>query len=337
MRVGVGDLERASYTRPAAQSWRRWSYSRLSEQLVGGAGAGAGGSHRPDGPDGSTGIAGSAAVDPDDGRLGGVDERGGTGAMDEAPPLVPPVPDPFGGLGGVRFGTMVHSVLEQVDFTSAHLTADLHALLGDAMAHWRTASLAPVVASGLASALHAPLGGPLRAPDPRLVALPADQRLNELQFDLALGRTTVGDIAGVLAGDPAVTAPFGQWLDRLGGGPEVEGMLTGSIDLVGSFDGEQFWVADHKTNLVAGGYGPAPLADAMVRHDYPLQATLYLVALHRFLAQRLAGYDPDRHLAGAAYLFVRGMAADGSGVYWFTPAAATIVAVSELLAEGVNS
>ncbi len=337
VRVGVGDLERASYTRPAAQSWRRWSYSRLSEQLVGGAGAGAGGSHRPDGPDGSTGIAGSAAVDPDDGRLGGVDERGGTGAMDEAPPLVPPVPDPFGGLGGVRFGTMVHSVLEQVDFTSAHLTADLHALLGDAMAHWRTASLAPVVASGLASALHAPLGGPLRAPDPRLVALPADQRLNELQFDLALGRTTVGDIAGVLAGDPAVTAPFGQWLDRLGGGPEVEGMLTGSIDLVGSFDGEQFWVADHKTNLVAGGYGPAPLADAMVRHDYPLQATLYLVALHRFLAQRLAGYDPDRHLAGAAYLFVRGMAADGSGVYWFTPAAATIVAVSELLAEGVNS
>lgn len=361
VRDGVEDLERASYTRPPDQSWRRWSYSRLSEHLVGSADRGARGVLAVGEPGGVTEVGGLAALDPDDGRLGGVDERvgagaglgagagteaagvreasgvGASGSEEGVSPPDPVTPDPFGGLGGTRFGTTVHSVLEQVDFTSVQLTGDLHVLLGDAMAHWRTASLAPVVASGLASALLVPLGGPLRAPDTRLVALPPDQRLNELQFDLALGRTTLGDIAGVLAGDPAVTAPFGRWLDRLGGGPQVEGMLTGSIDLVGSFDGEQYWVADHKTNLVAGGYGPEPLADAMVHHDYPLQATLYLVALHRFLAQRLAGYDPDRHLAGAAYLFVRGMAADGSGIYWFTPSAATIVAVSDLLAEGVGS
>jgi len=354
VRRGVGDLERASYTRRPDRSWRRWSYSRLSEHLVGEAVPGVAGFDR------------HAPVDPDDGRLGGVDERFGAGtgpgrstdavvAADvggafptevagqgggsgqDVPPAVPPVPDPFGGLGGTRFGTMVHGVLEGVDFTSAHLTADLEASLSDAMARWRTASLAPVVASALASALHVPIGGPLRAPDTRLVALPTDRRLNELQFDLALGRTSVGDLAGVLAGDPAVTVPFGPWVDRLAGGPEVEGMLTGSIDLVGSFDGEQYWVADHKTNLVSGGYGPGSLADAMAHHDYPLQATLYLVALHRFLAQRLAAYDPERHLAGATYLFVRGMAADGSGVYWFTPAPATVVAVSELLAGGVDT
>jgi exodeoxyribonuclease V beta subunit len=34
---------------------------------------------------------------------------------------------------------------------------------------------------------------------------------------------------------------------------------------------------------------------------------MYSVALHRYLRWRLADYDPVRHLAGAAYLFVRGM------------------------------
>lgn len=338
---GVEDLERATYTRSSEQPWRRWSYSRLSEQLVAGL------------PAEGVGVEGGVApiaAEADDDRIGGADERvatgvglpegvaddgqselaGGAAAPDER------AANPFAGLGGTRFGTMVHAVLEAVDFTSADLVGDLEALLADAMAHWRTADRAPAVAAGLADALAVPLGGPLRAGDTRLVALPPDHRLNELRFDLALGPTTVRDIAEVLAGDPEVAGPFGTWLDRLRGGPTVEGMLTGSIDLVASFDGEQYWVADHKTNLLPDGYGSTQLVAGMAHHDYPLQATLYLVALHRFLAQRLAGYDPDRHLAGAAYLFVRGMAAEGSGIYWFTPAAATVLAVSELLADGVT-
>ena len=45
----------------------------------------------------------------------------------------------------------------------------------------------------------------------------------------------------------------------------------------------------------------------MERAHYLLQALLYTVALHRFLRWRLPGYDPERHLAGVLYLFVRGM------------------------------
>ena len=44
----------------------------------------------------------------------------------------------------------------------------------------------------------------------------------------------------------------------------------------------------------------------MVSHHYPLQAHLYLVALHRYLAWRLPDYDPQRHLGGYVYVFVRG-------------------------------
>ena len=45
----------------------------------------------------------------------------------------------------------------------------------------------------------------------------------------------------------------------------------------------------------------------MLHSDYPLQALLYTVVLHRFLRWRLPDYEPDRHLGGVLYLFVRGM------------------------------
>ena len=72
------------------------------------------------------------------------------------------------------------------------------------------------------------------------------------------------------------------------------------------------------------------LAEMQDKH-YLLQALIYLVALHRHLGTRLPGYDPDRHLAGAAYLFVRGMepsAGPGDGVVAWQPSGALLDAMS---------
>ncbi len=85
-------------------------------------------------------------------------------------------------------------------------------------------------------------------------------------------------------------------------------------------------------------YGPGPMATAMIDGDYVLQATLYQVALHRYLQWRLPGYDPSVHLAGSMYLFVRGMAGadapvvDGErcGVSRWAPPPEMIVALSRL-------
>ena len=51
----------------------------------------------------------------------------------------------------------------------------------------------------------------------------------------------------------------------------------------------------------------------MQLHHYPLQAHLYLVALHRFLQWRLDDYQPDRHLGGYAYVFLRGVSPQNGG------------------------
>ena len=80
----------------------------------------------------------------------------------------------------------------------------------------------------------------------------------------------------------------------------------------------------------------------MQRAHYALQALLYTVALHRYLRWRLPGYDPDRHLAGVLYLFLRGMAGptrrvvDGEpcGVFAWRPPAALVEALSDVLDRG---
>jgi exodeoxyribonuclease V beta subunit len=81
------------------------------------------------------------------------------------------------------------------------------------------------------------------------------------------------------------------------------------------------------------------MAEAMLHSDYPLQALLYSVVLHRFLRWRQPGYDPDRHLGGVLYLFVRGMCGPQTptsgghpaGVFSWRPPGALVAAVSDLL------
>ena len=65
--------------------------------------------------------------------------------------------------------------------------------------------------------------------------------------------------------------------------------------------GDRYLVVDYKTNwlgdpaepLTAADYAQPRLAEAMLHSDYPLQALLYCVVLHRFLRWRLPGYEPD--------------------------------------------
>ncbi|WP_238694356.1 hypothetical protein [Nocardioides daphniae] len=119
-------------------------------------------------------------------------------------------------------------------------------------------------------------------------------------------------------GDPLLGYADQLDSDPLLAGQALRGYLTGSIDVVlrVEVDGQQrFVTVDYKTNwlgdlnapLTAHTYRPAALAEAMGHSDYPLQALLYTVVLHRYLRWRLPGYDPATHLGGVLYLYLRGM------------------------------
>ena len=49
------------------------------------------------------------------------------------------------------------------------------------------------------------------------------------------------------------------------------------------------------------------MREEMIKHHYPLQAHLYLLALHRLLKWRLKNYQPNLHLGGYLYLFIKGL------------------------------
>src|SRR5262249_41982606 len=136
------------------------------------------------------------------------------------------------------------------------------------------------------------------------------------------GTLSLEPLASLLETRLPADDPFAAYAARLrepGLRDHLRGFLTGVLDLVWRLrepDGtSRYAIVDYKTNwlgaagedLSAWHYRPAALADAMLRAHSPLQALLYLVALHRYLRWRLPGYAPERHLAGVHYLFLRGL------------------------------
>jgi exodeoxyribonuclease V beta subunit len=113
----------------------------------------------------------------------------------------------------------------------------------------------------------------------------------------------------------------------------MQGMLTGSMDLVLQHDG-RYWVVDYKSNKLPS-YDPNTLQDAVLHKRYDVQYVLYTLALHRLLKVRLPGYDYGQHMGGAVYLFLRGIHAEGAGVHLHRPPQALIEALDALFANGL--
>jgi exodeoxyribonuclease V beta subunit len=156
-----------------------------------------------------------------------------------------------------------------------------------------------------------------------------------------------------LPADDSLAVYADRLVSRALGGQSLRGYLTGSLDVVlrvRGGAGYRYLVADYKTNwlgdperpLTAADYDRPRLVEAMLHSDYPLQALLYSAVLHRFLRWRVADYDPDQHLGGVLYLFVRGMCgadtpvSDGhpSGVFSWRPPSSLVAALSDLLDAG---
>lgn len=110
--------------------------------------------------------------------------------------------------------------------------------------------------------------------------------------------------------------------------------LNGSIDLVYVYDGK-YYIADYKSNFLGEDledYSKEAIAQNMSQSSYWLQASLYLVVLHRYLKQRLRNYDISHHLGGASYLYLRGMGGDPNyGVYHWQPSVEFIARLDAIL------
>jgi exodeoxyribonuclease V beta subunit len=251
----------------------------------------------------------------------------------------------------------VHTLLEELDFTVPRLAHELAERVSRGARRDGLRVDEPAVVSGLVAAIHTPLG-PLFA-GRSLRDIGRADRLDELSFDLPLAHSgarrpgvsfAAGEIAAVLLDELDPDDPLRPCLVALAAdlsSVDIAGWMYGSIDAVLRIvtDHPRFFVIDYKTNRLHTpgaadplcAYTPSALPAAMAAHHYPLQAVLYLVALHRYLRWRLgATYDPDLHLGGVGYLFLRGMVGPMSttGVFSWRPATSAVLALDRLFAAG---
>ena len=332
--LAPGDLEVRHFHRAIDTTWRRTSYSAL--------------------------VRGAEAV-----RVTSEPEVGVRDDEVEAVVVTAPAPphdvidlaSPLADMpAGATFGSLVHAVLETADPGVVDLAAELQQQAQRHSAWWPVDVDAAELAAALVPMHDTPLGPLLEGLTLRQIGV--RDRLRELDFEIPLAggdlrgaapHVSVSDVGELLrlhlpAGDPL--APYADRLMSAGlGGQSLRGYLAGSIDVVLRVPQARYVVADYKTNHLgdtAADYSFPRLVEAMLHSDYPLQALLYTVVLHRFLRWRVSGYDPARHLGGVLYLFLRGMCGvdtpvyegNPAGVFSWKPPAELVVALSDLLDEG---
>jgi exodeoxyribonuclease V beta subunit len=311
-------------------NWRRWSFSSLSSSLKN---------------------------EDSDSHRGGFDEGESTIESESSIPtsgLNYSGPGLFEMPASAEFGTLVHEILEKVNFTSPTLKEDLIETISGYGSETLRGIDVNNLAQGLLDSLCTNLD-PL-VPGFQLVNLDSRDRLAEMDFHFTLAKPEVSAEQIALAAADEKSSFFAEYFGQLAqkwsadGGRNIAGLMTGSIDLlfrVRSGDRHEYFVVDYKSNRLHipsevvphSSYGVDSMKKAMEEHHYPLQALFYCVALHRFLSMRVSDYDIDRDLGGAGYLFVRGMVGretplvngTHNGVLAWRPSTQTILNISALL------
>ncbi|GAA4673271.1 UvrD-helicase domain-containing protein [Gordonia humi] len=323
-------LDVARFRRTVDQQWRRTSYSAIVAAA-----------HAAAHPDSGAALIGTGSESDEqtgsDEPVDGPDPTVGESTVTDG------TPSPMNGLPfGAGFGTLVHEVLEHVDTAASDIDAHVRELVVDGAARRGVDIDVDVLAAALVGVLTTPLGfGDLWSIGPR-------DRLAEMDFEMPLASTGGGfgldQVGDLLAEHLPTDDPLADYADRVRtvSADRFRGFLTGSIDSVLRTPDGRYTVVDYKTNRLRPGdlavedFDREAMAEEMMSAHYPLQALLYSVALHRYLAWRIADYRPRTHIGPVQYHFVRGMAGpgtpDGCGVFEWRLPPELVVAMSDLLA-----
>lgn len=210
---------------------------------------------------------------------------------------------------GANSGSFLHKIFEKLDFSTLNhrhhwswfikSIAEQFGLAQEFERHDMTLDDTAIatLSDWIVEVLQTPLSS-----GATLANLPANQRLPEMGFSLGL--------------QSQFSAPqLSQLMQSQGFHihlPEQKKwfrFLQGEIDLIYAHQ-DKYYVLDYKSNFLGDDYASycqANMQEAMNHAGYWLQAAIYLVALHRYLKLRLTHYDPDVHLGGVEYAFLRGM------------------------------
>ncbi|MDT8335054.1 MAG: exodeoxyribonuclease V subunit beta [Desulfurivibrionaceae bacterium] len=224
---------------------------------------------------------------------------------------------------GAAPGSFLHAVLEDLDFAVAAPAGRAGFLRERLAAGGYDPAWEPALAAMIDKLLTTPLDR--ERGDLVLAGLERKARLTELEFYFPLADFNPAGLAGLL----------GDLIGPSGPAEKIRGFMKGYIDLVFCRD-EKFYIVDWKSNYLGDqpeDYRPEKLRAAMAEEHYFLQYLIYTVALHRYLAARLPGYDYETNFGGVFYLFLRGLGGCGgpdTGVFRDKPRYSLVSDLAEL-------
>ena len=212
---------------------------------------------------------------------------------------------------GAAPGNVLHDMLEHKDFSDTHWADDndirIHSLDNQIDTAQVTAWLDDVLAMPitLSAQQHCILN-----------TLPIEATLREAEFYFPVNKLKIAQLQTLIRKFRAqLTKQFDLPSDSAPelalNGSQLAGMMHGFIDLIVMHNG-QYYVADYKSNFMGtqlSDYQPKILVQNIMQHNYDVQAIIYSVALHRYLAKTIENYNLETHFGGAVYLYLRGMSA----------------------------
>ncbi len=222
---------------------------------------------------------------------------------------------------GAHTGNVIHELLETISFRALAAGENIDKQRDNVCLRYGLQTQQPEAINHL---LQETVLTPLSRQDMNFTLSNIDEQycLKEMPFYLSVQNTNIEQINEVLRDSPVVQALASK---------QLAGFLTGFIDLVCHHRG-YYYVMDYKTNWLPD-YRQETMTAAMLEHNYGLQYWIYSLVLHRYLQNRLPGYEYEKHFGGVRYLFVRGMNKDipMSGVYQDKPDFDTLEKLAKVL------
>jgi exodeoxyribonuclease V beta subunit len=209
---------------------------------------------------------------------------------------------------GAVSGTMLHEVLEHLDFT-LKTSDDIDNLIRDKFFHYGfEEKWIPTIRNMITDLLDVSL-----VPEDKGLCLSQirnNDRLNELGFYFPLKNLSKQALSALFRKTgllPALKGFAGE-IEKLNFSP-LNGFIKGFMDLVFMYKGK-FYIVDWKSNLIGKDinyYREEHLIPIMKNDYYILQYHLYTLALHKYLKNRLPDYDYEKYFGGIFYIFLRGI------------------------------
>ena len=240
----------------------------------------------------------------------GIDESSGTVPMADFP-------------SGTDAGTVLHSIFEKADFSSADNTEIIRTILKKKM-NFNKDELEKAV-----STVNECLNNVLSAPvfEEKTLRDAQKSKTPEMEFFLSIKNDVLEGKLSKIIEDNYRTA-------KLEADGVKKGFLHGFIDLVAKVDGK-YYIIDWKSNNLGErftDYGHEKIEEEMKKHNYYLQYMLYLAAFDSYMQEVDANYSYEKNFGGIRYVFLRGVQAgsNDTGIFSDRPNAEELEKIQKL-------